>query len=241
MSPPRIQDTPSSERPRERCLTRGARCLSIREILALLIHSGPKGIGALGVAARLLERPGAGMGEEEQERALFAALEASASETTLGGIAGLGPAAIARILAAFELGRRYSQQIQHHPLPFRQSPRLFRSAAARISPERRIEPREWLGFVPLYRSGRLGELCIVELGVRTHVNVEPAELFARILALRPQGFFLFHNHPSGNLEPSAEDRHLTAAVQNLAHSFDLRLFGHAVVSATSEIWIDMLS
>lgn len=235
----RIKDSPESERPRERCLLRGPRCLSIRELLALLIHSGPRGVGALGVAANLLQRPGLGMREDEQERALFSALEASASESTLAGIPGLGPAAIARVLAAFELGRRYSQHIQHHA-PFHQSPRLFKTAAAKISPERRLEPREWLGFVPLFRSGQMGELCIVELGVRTHVNVEPAELFARILALRPQGFFLFHNHPSGNLLPSPEDRHLTEAVQTLARSFNLRLFGHAVVSATSETWIDVI-
>jgi DNA repair protein RadC len=169
----RLKDSPESERPRERCLTRGARCLSIRELLALLIHTGPRGVGALGLASQLLERPGLGMREHEQERALLSALEASAAESTLGGIPGLGPAAIARILAAFELGRRYSQHIQHRA-PFRNTPRLFRTAASKISAERRLEPREWLGFVPLYRSGEIGELCVVELGVRTHVNVEPA-------------------------------------------------------------------
>jgi DNA repair protein RadC len=178
--------------------------------------------------------------EEEQESALFSALESSAADSVLGAIPGLGPAAIARVLAAFEIGRRYSlrspsQRPSAHEMPRPQ--RLFRLAAARVSPERRLEPREWLGFVPLYRSGQMGELCIVELGVRTHINVEPAELFARILALRPRGFFLFHNHPSGHLEPSPEDHQLTSAVENLARSFGLRLFGHAVVSQVGENWI----
>ncbi|MDR3607432.1 MAG: JAB domain-containing protein [Oligoflexia bacterium] len=235
-----IKNLPHSERPRERCLSKGPCCLSLRELLTILIHTGPPGIGAPGVATALLERPGLGMKEPEQERALFTALEASASESALGGIPGLGPAAIARILAAFELGRRYSRQLRQTQSPNPRSPRLFRTAASRIPPERRQEPREWLGFVPLYRSGELGELCIVELGARTHVNVEPAELFARILALRPQGFFLFHNHPSDNLEPSMEDRQLTDAVHTLARSFGLRFLGHAVVGSRSENWIPML-
>jgi DNA repair protein RadC len=250
MNAPRLKSFPPSERPRERCLERGARCLSLRELLALLIHTGPPGIGALGLAALFLDRPGAGLGEREQERALFTALESSSDGDDRGGLSdirGLGPAARARVLAAFELGRRYA----HHREtvrgksrlnePMVRGSRLFGAAAARISPEFRQEPREWLGFVPLYRSGELGELCLVERGVRTHINIEPAELFARILALRPQSFFLFHNHPSGNLTPSLSDRELTENVAALARTLGMRLLGHAVVTSAGETWIDVLS
>ena len=80
-----------------------------------------------------------------------------------------------------------------------------RRSVERISASLRRECQEWLGFVPVHRGGELGHFCLVERGVRTHVNIEPAELFARILALRPVGFYLFHNHPSGDLTPSEED------------------------------------
>jgi DNA repair protein RadC len=73
--------------------------------------------------------------------------------------------------------------------------------------------------------------------VRTHVNFEPAELFSRLLALRPAAFVLFHNHPSGVLTPSAEDLLLTRRVAKLAASFGIELVGHWIVSPTGERWI----
>jgi DNA repair protein RadC len=237
--------TPDSERPRERCLTQGPSCLSLRECLALIIGSGPKGLGCLGLAQEILSKPGLGLmagsgSEKSEEVAFFAALEGTPL-THFKGIRGLGAANQARLLAAFELARRYSHYrdrsavIQERPLQKR--PALPEAALDRVDFRARCEPREWLGFVPVHRSGELGELCVVERGARTHVNVEPGELFAQILAFRPRGFFLFHNHPSGDLTPSLPDVDLTTRVQQLGEQLGLKLYGHAVVTARGERWV----
>ena len=197
-------------------------------------------MGSLGVATGLLERPGSGLSPEEEERALFTAMEVS-SYAHLKDLAGLGEAGQARLLAAFELCRRYAI-FREKTLPV---PRLVRSrlapsrqALARVDSNLRCEAQEWLGFVPLYRTGELGELCIVERGVRTHVNVDPAELFARILALRPQAITLFHNHPSGSLVPSEADLSLTGRVGQLSAQLGIRLLGHWILASRGEHWID---
>jgi DNA repair protein RadC len=80
---------------------------------------------------------------------------------------------------------------------------------------------------------------MVEKGARTHVNLDPAELFARILALRPRGVFLFHNHPSGILTPSQEDLDLTHTIREISEKFGIQLLGHWIVSAQSEHWITL--
>jgi DNA repair protein RadC len=239
---------PLPERPRERCLENGPSTLSLRECLAVLLGSGPPGAGALGVARAVLEKPGTGYAASEEERAFFTAMESSGVGHLLG-IDGLGPAGRARLLAAFEIGRRYAIYRQgtlqppsstHERLPLRLPaglPEHARETLSRVGARERCEPREWLGFVPIYRSGQVGELCIVERGVRTHVNVDPAELFARLLALRPRGFVLFHNHPSGNLNPSLEDFHLTRSIESLARPLGLRLFGHWIVAPEGETWL----
>src|SRR4051794_38343667 len=98
---------PLPERPRERCLEKGPSTLSLRECLAVLLGSGPPGTGALGLARAILQRPGEGLAHGEEERAFFTAMESSGN-SHLSGIDGLGPAGQARLLAAFELGRRYS-------------------------------------------------------------------------------------------------------------------------------------
>ncbi|MBC7693187.1 MAG: hypothetical protein H7222_15590 [Methylotenera sp.] len=238
-----IATLPISERPRERCLQQGARCLSLRECLAILLGSGPHEKGAIGVANDVLLLPGEGFQYPEEERAYFTAMEVSA-EAHLNGVYGLGPAGRAKLLASFEIARRYANfrdQARVSPLRAGEKTRkildLPEQAFDRISLSLRGEAQEWLGFVPLYRSGKLGDFCMVERGVRTHVNVDPLELFSRILALRPQGFFLFHNHPSGDLSPSAADRDLTLQVRDLASRFGIRLLGHGVVNTLGERWI----
>ncbi|MCC7441607.1 MAG: hypothetical protein IT285_08240 [Bdellovibrionales bacterium] len=227
------------ERPRERCLTAGPQALSLRECLAVLLGTAPRGAGgALGLAQRMLDQPGPGLSPDDAEAAFFHALESCRADV-LKPVPGLGPAARARVLAALELGKRYAQfrargpGATSTPAPNAEA----RSSLARIPAEARWEAREWLGFVPRYRSGRWGGLCRVEEGVRTHVQVDPTELFARVLALRPEGFVLAHNHPSGRLDASSQDLELTRLVAAAGAAVGVRLAGHWIVAPEGELWI----
>lgn len=236
---PLLKLQPNSERPRERCLQRGASCLSLRECLALILASGPPGIGCLGLASKILDRPIHWPDPAEEERAFFIAMEGG-SAPFLKDIQGLGPALQSRLLAAFEIGKRYSQyrcQAISSPNSL-EVPELATRSLERIPIEKRMASHEWLGFVPVHRSGELGRLCEVEKGVRTHVNTDPAELFARILALRPFGYFLFHNHPSGITRPSRQDLDLTQRVGNISGQLGIRLFGHWIVAPQGEYLIE---
>lgn len=235
-----IHEIPESERPRERCLHQGSQSLSLREVLALILSSGPKGLGCMGLSLAILEKPGSRFSSQEQERAFFLAME-TAARAHLAEVRGLGDSGQAKLMAAFELGRRYALFREKR---LRQSGRIQRNlndihskALAKIPPEEVASPKEWLGFVPAYQAGELGSLCIVEKGSRTHVNVDPAELFAQLLSLRPTGFFLFHNHPSGNTTPSPADIDLTRRVREISSRFMITLLGHGIVGATGESWI----
>jgi DNA repair protein RadC len=236
-----ITTTPTEERPRERCLVKGPQALSLRECLALIIGSGPRGVGCMGLANEILSRPGTGLSPLDEERAFFNAIE-TASPGLLQGIFGLGDANRAKLLATFELSRRYSihrEQAKRPKAILHSLKNLSNFALEKVPVTLRNDAREWLGFVPHYRSGDLGDLCIVERGVRTHVNTDPAELFARVLALRPQAFYLIHNHPSGNPEPSSADYDITRRVQNVARQLGVRLLGHWIVAPEAEHWLRM--
>lgn len=232
-----LSHSPLSERPRERCLEKGSHTLSLRECLALLIHSGPPGVGSLGLATHLLHRPGEGLTESEQERAFFTGIESSGL-AHLQSLSGLGPAAQARILAAFEIGRRYSFYRLRRPSPSKSyRPSVTEAACAQIDESLRLSPQEWLGFVPVYHRCELGPFNLVERGVRTHVNFDPVELFARLLSLRPSGFFLFHNHPTGSLEPSHADLELTDQVSQVSRQFGIQFHGHGIITPLGHAWI----
>jgi len=238
MSSP-IRLLPLDERPRERCLKLGPRGLSLRECLTLILGAGPPGLGALGVASTLMDKLGAGLEGEAQERAFFMSLE----NNTLGPIPGLGPASLARLQASFELGRRYAvwrETSRRRPTSRSSLPELAHEALEQVPSQLRSEPHEWLGFVPVYQTKKVGQLCLVEKGLRTHVNTDPIEFFARVLALRPYGFFLFHNHPSGSPEPSGPDLELTRQVGQTGQALGIRLLGHWIVSPIGERWLDFV-
>jgi DNA repair protein RadC len=231
-----VRNLPFGERPRERCLEHGARALSLRECLSVIL-------GSPSTAERILLRfASLEMPDAEAERAFFIALEAQGADA-LSDVRRLGPAGTTRLLASFEIARRYHlyKKKTGSPWKFRSSgghSRIALRTLAKIPSPLRSEVREWLGFVPLYRSHEPGELCIVERGVRTHVNTDPAELFARILALRPNAFVLAHNHPSGNREPSDEDQELTRRVAVLSSNLGIQLIGHWIVGPQNATWIE---
>lgn len=55
-----------------------------------------------------------------------------------------------------------------------------------------------------------------------------------VLLLQATGFFLFHNHPSGNLTPSADDERLTARVKDAAQVVGLKFLDHVILTADPE-------
>lgn len=62
-------------------------------------------------------------------------------------------------------------------------------------------------------------------------EVHPREVIRRGLACNAAAAIAYHNHPSGNLEPSAADRALTAQLKQALALVDIRLLDHFVVSS----------
>ena len=65
-------------------------------------------------------------------------------------------------------------------------------------------------------------------------EVHPREVARMALKLNAAAVIVAHNHPSGNPEPSAADRAVTAQLKQALGLLDVRLLDHFVVSATQE-------
>jgi DNA repair protein RadC len=236
-----VLDARSVEDPGVRCALHGANTLSLRECLSVILKGGAKPSRGSEIAVQLLGDFEFGMPESEQARALFSSLE-MASSSPCPNLGILRQDESVRILAAFELARRYHFYIEEgksRNKPMREESELTRAALGLVGSQWRCLSVEWLGFVPVYPKSRLGGLCVVERGARTHVNASPLELFARILVLRPQAVLLFHNHPSGDLTPSREDVQLTRQVDDLCRKLGIRLLSHWIVSGSEEAKVPM--
>lgn len=71
---------------------------------------------------------------------------------------------------------------------------------------------------------------LVSLGTdSTTTVVSPGEVFAAALKLDAKSIVVAHNHPSGNVTPSLQDRRLTAELRSLGETLGVRLLDHLVV------------
>lgn len=66
-------------------------------------------------------------------------------------------------------------------------------------------------------------------GTITQMAVYPRELVKRIINLRATGIILVHNHPSGDPNPSIEDKTLTMKVGVVMTGIDVLLHDHVIV------------
>lgn len=71
---------------------------------------------------------------------------------------------------------------------------------------------------------------VVSTGLQTSCPVHPREVFQRAIALGAYSLILAHNHPSGNVEPSAEDVKITAQIKDAGKVVGIRLLDHIIIS-----------
>ncbi|WP_255527429.1 JAB domain-containing protein [Luteimonas sp. MC1750] len=61
-------------------------------------------------------------------------------------------------------------------------------------------------------------------------EIHPREIAKRALEHNAAAVLVSHNHPSGNLQPSAQDMALTSRLKEALKILDIRLLDHFVVS-----------
>lgn len=113
---------------------------------------------------------------------------------------GLKPRQARRLVAALDLAKRVAAE------PSRGC--AFRSAeeAGRyLMPRYSTEPVEVFGILALDVRHRLRREVVISRGCLTSSLVHPREVFRPAINARAASVLLFHNHPSGDPEPSAED------------------------------------
>jgi DNA repair protein RadC len=208
-----IRDWPAAERPREKLLARGAGALSDAELLAIFLGSGLRGRDAVASARELLGAHGP----------LRALLERPPGE--LKTLRGLGPARACTLAAALELSRR----LLHAELERGAALADPQAAGRYFAQHLRGLPHEV--FAALFLDTRHRVIAFEELfqGTLDGAEVYPREVVRRALGHNAAAVIVAHNHPSGNPEPSAADRAVTARLKQALALVDLRLLDHFVI------------
>jgi DNA repair protein RadC len=208
-----VRDLPVEDRPRERLARLGATALSNRELLAVLVGSGSRRGSALDLAEGLL---GSGL------HAL-----AGRSLAELEGEHGLGRAKATRVLAALELGARLASEART-PTAGLHTPE---AAARHLLPRYGARPVETFGVLALDVRHRLKHESVISVGCLTSSLVHPREVFKEAVASRAAALILFHNHPSGDPEPSAEDVSITRRLASAGTLLGIEVLDHLILGA----------
>ena len=141
------------------------------------------------------------------------------------GIWQLPPALAAQVTAADRLARAVGARIASAE----DAAELFRLALP-VAGE-----SEGFFVLPLDETRRVLEPPIlVSLGTSSVTTaVQPGEVFAAALKADAKAVIVAHNHPSGDVTPSVQDRHLTAALKKLGEVLGVSVLDHLVIGGDS--------
>jgi DNA repair protein RadC len=216
----RVTDMPSSERPRERLLSHGAKSLATAELLAILLGTGqgPGKLSAVGLGQFILQSL-----SRDQRDPMGVLREVSAQE--LMEVPGIGPAKATTILAALELGKRV---LQARP-PEKTVVDDPSVAAAALSHELMWQTQERFAVLFLDVKHRILGSKVITIGTATETLAHPRDIFREVLRHGATRIIIAHNHPSGSLEPSSEDIALTRQLLEAANILGVPLLDHLIL------------
>jgi len=206
----KILDIPPENRPRERFLRGGADGLSDAELFAIILQTGTFGENAVDLSNRLIAAHGL-------ER--LAAL----SIQELQAIKGIGPAKAMQIKAIFELNKRVRTASASPTI------KTAREAYAYLCPKLESLDRECFVVLHLNTRYRLVKEELISLGIIDETVLHPRELFKSAIKEGTSKFIIAHNHPSGDPNPSINDKRTTRTLVEAGKIIGISVIDHIIV------------
>jgi DNA repair protein RadC len=100
----------------------------------------------------------------------------------------------------------------------------------RESKMRRIVEHLWVAS--LDNKGRLLNVELINIGSVNRLGVQPPEVFRIAIYKAAVSIIMVHNHPSGVLTPSYEDRHQTDRMMKVGKLLNIKVEDHLIISET---------
>ncbi len=211
---PGIKSWPCEDRPREKLLRRGAEALSNSELLAILLRTGVKGESAIDLARRIVDKFGTFRNMIQTDMREWKEFK------------GLGPAKLAQIQAALEIGRRFREV---EALKGKQKISSSRDVFDIIMPQMRDRKTELFKVIYLNSSNKIIEINDAAVGTVNQAMPIVREIIHSALQKFAAAIICVHNHPSANISPSAEDKKFTQELVAAGKLMDVKMLDHIII------------
>lgn len=213
-----IKTWAADDRPREKMISKGKGTLSNAELIAILIGSGNGELSAVELAREVLNAVGDN---------LYDLSKLSIDE--LQQHKGIGEAKAVSIVAALELGRRWSVTSPEQRKSISNSQEAYESFLALID-----DPtKEHFMVAYLNRGNKVIKVERISTGGLSGTSADPKVIFKNALLKEATALMVCHNHPSGVPRPSAEDKNLTKNLIAAGKIFDINVLDHLIIGENS--------
>ncbi len=202
------------DQPREKLIAQGRKALSTAELMAILIGSGSKGESALALCQRLLN---------DHNQSLNQVAKLNVDE--LMSYKGIGEAKAISIIAALELSsRRKSDETKVDAIT------SSADAYNHVRPILEDLVIEEFWVLLLNRRNKVIRNVLISKGGVSSTVVDVRLILKPAIESLSSGIILVHNHPSGSLTPSSEDKKITKKIWDACCTFNISLLDHLIVS-----------
>lgn len=91
-------------------------------------------------------------------------------------------------------------------------------------------PNEEFWVISLNQSAKLIKKVRISVGGITQTSADIRLIMRVLIDTRATQFAAVHNHPSGNIRPSNEDKKLTEQLKKAAGLFNIRMIDHVIIT-----------
>ena len=213
----KVNDLPLLDRPREKALFYGIETLADHELLALLIGSGSKDSSAIDIAYFMLR----------DNNGLYSLVNRPLLD--LQNYKGMGKAKAIKLSAAFEIAKRFQNKKYDGKEVICDSGPIYQRMK-KILGYTEFPNQEIVYLVILDAKKKIVHQTNLYKGTESSVNVSTMQVIQQVIIHSGRYFYLVHNHPSGNLEPSEEDTFFTVELVKQCPKFEITMLDHLIIS-----------
>jgi len=213
-----IKKWDTQDRPREKLIEQGVKRLTDAELLAILIGSGNVDQNAVELARDIL----AGADNDLYR------LGQKNIDDFVTSYKGIGTAKAVTIVAALELGRRRKES-EHSVVKITSSSDVYDLFLPLVGDANHEE--FWVLY--LNRANRVIAKEQISSGGTTGTVVDEKLIIRSALLKYAESLILCHNHPSGNINPSEQDKAITQKIKSATAFFSIKLLDHIIVTGKS--------
>ncbi|MBI5551689.1 MAG: DNA repair protein RadC [Desulfobacterales bacterium] len=209
-----IRNWPGEDRPREKLLRKGPGALTNSELLAILLRTGVAGMSAIDLGRQMVEKFGSFRNMSHSDMREWKEIK------------GLGPAKIAQVMAALEIGRRFRED---EALIARRKIESAQDLVEIVLPQLRDRKTEVSKVAFLNSDNGIIDIGDAAAGTVNHAEPIIREIFHAALQKYAAAIICIHNHPSGNTTPSLEDRAFTRELFAAGKIMGIKVLDHIIV------------